>query len=111
MSSLVINWFKYASRDLKMAQLSLASGKDYKNISAFHSQQCAEKAIKGFLAYHKVRFSKTHDLIQLSTEVASVDLKLSKLILKSKGLSDFAVIYRYPSAQDQEIPMKIVKLS
>lgn len=105
-SNLVNNWFKFAARDLKMAQHSLTYGSEYKNISAFHSQQCAEKAIKGFLAFNKIRFSKTHDLVKLAAEVAPIDANLSKLIIKSKGLTDYAVFYRYPDAEDKELTMK-----
>lgn len=92
-----------------MAKLSLAAGSEFKNISAFHSQQCAEKAIKGFLTFHKVRFSKTHDLIQLATEVAVVDVKLSKLIIKTKGLTDYAVVFRYPSIEKRPLSLNKAK--
>ncbi len=92
-----------------MAQHSLTFGSEYKNISAFHSQQCAEKAIKGFLAFHKVRFSKTHDLVKLASEVSPSNPKLAKLILKSQGLSDYAVFYRYPDAEDKDLSMKNTK--
>lgn len=92
-----------------MAKLSLAAGSEFKNISAFHSQQCAEKAIKGFLTFHKVRFSKTHDLIQLAAEVAVIDVKLSKHIIKTKGLTDYAVVFRYPSIEKKPLSLNKVK--
>ena len=108
-SKLVTNWFKFAARDLKMAKLSLSSGSDYKNISAFHSQQCAEKAIKGFLTHKKIRFSKTHDLLMLSVEIQTVDTKLAKIVEKSKALTDYAVFYRYPDAADNDLTLSNAK--
>lgn len=88
-----------------MAKLSLDSGPEFKNISAFHSQQCAEKAIKAFLTFHKVRFSKTHDLLKLAAEVKPLDANLAKLITRAKGLTDYAVVFRYPSAENKPLTM------
>ncbi len=76
-SSMVKLWFTYAARDLKTAKLCIDRGPEFKNISAFHSQQCIEKAAKGFLAKHKVRFSKVHDLEKLAGEIFQVDPELA----------------------------------
>ena len=62
MKKIVKQWFKYAAADLKVAKNSLSFSAEFKAISAFHSQQCAEKAIKGYLTFHKVRFPKSHDI-------------------------------------------------
>ena len=49
MPKLVKQWFKYAALDLKAARNTLSFSSDLKNISAFYSQQCAEKSIKAYL--------------------------------------------------------------
>ena len=41
--------------------------------SVFHSQQAAEKAIKGFLTFHQIAFRKTHNLTDLGSQCASGD--------------------------------------
>lgn len=98
-------WFTYAARDLKITAHSLAFGPEYKNISAFHSQQCAEKAIKGLLSHHRIRFTKTHDLEKLSEDAVQVDAKIAKLVLKNKILSEYAVFYRYPDAEKKALTL------
>lgn len=100
-------WFTYAARDLKAAKNTLVHGAEFKNISAFHSQQCAEKAVKGFLAHHKIRFSKTHDLESLSKDVAQIDSILAKQVFKLKNMNDYAVAYRYPDAEKR--PMTVAR--
>ncbi len=102
-------WFTYAVRDLKMAKLCIERGSELKNISAFHSQQCIEKAAKGFLAKHKIRFSKTHDLTKLANEISQVDAALAHAILKADYMNDFAVHYRYPDAEKKPLTFSKAK--
>jgi len=93
-------WFTYAARNLKIAKHSLVLGNEYKEISGFHSQQCAEMAIKGLMAFHRIRVVKTHDLKKLADEVEKIDPSLATLIVKSaKPMTDLAVAYRYPDAE------------
>ena len=48
-------WFAKASRDLRTAKLLLAQNtEDFWESTVFHSQQAAEKSVKGFLAFHKI---------------------------------------------------------
>jgi HEPN domain-containing protein len=104
---IVQQWFKYAHRDIKIAKASLELSSDYKNISAFHAQQCAEKSIKGYLAFNKIRFQKTHNVTQLLDEIAKVDIKLAKKLSKAKTLTVYAVTYRYPDAERK--PLTVAK--
>jgi HEPN domain-containing protein len=100
-SKLVKQWFKYAATDLKVAKNSLIFSAEFKAISAFHSQQCAEKAIKGYLLHHKVRFPKSHDIGTLIDLVENIDAELSKKIRKSEVLTEYAVSYRYPEETER----------
>ncbi len=93
-SKIVKQWFSYASRDLQIAKYSLEHSSEFKNISAFHSQQCAEKSLTGLLAFHKIRFLKTYRIDELAKEVARYDPKFSKQLMKYKYMKDFAVAYR-----------------
>jgi len=49
-------WLAQAAKDLNAARLL---AKPEPSRSVFHSQQAAEKAAKGFLAFHNVPFRKT----------------------------------------------------
>lgn len=106
---LVKKWFKYAAADLKVAKNSIQFSEEYKAISAFHSQQCAEKAMKGFLTYHGVRFPKTHDLSILVDLIASVDKDLAKKLIKTRPLKIYAVVFRYPDAERKPLTLAKAK--
>lgn len=107
-SKLVKQWFKYAATDLKAAKNSLSFSNEFKAISAFHSQQCAEKAIKGYLLFHKVRFPKSHEIGTLIDLVENLDAELSKKIRNSEILTEYAVSYRYPEETEQT-PLTLAK--
>src|ERR1700677_4016694 len=78
-SRMVRLWFSYAARDLKMAFGALQYGNHFKNEAAFHSQQCVEKAMKGYLAFHRVRPPPTHDLVELARLIKKIDKGLLPL--------------------------------
>jgi HEPN domain-containing protein len=98
-SKIVKQWFNHAARDLKMATIALSFSADLKNESAFHSQQCIEKALKGYLVYSNIRPPKTHDIQELAKLLVGAEPNLSGLIRNAKELSSYAVTYRYPSAE------------
>ncbi len=58
-------WLVYAEADLIIAKAVL----DLPDLCIvgvlYHSQQCAEKALKAFLVFHQTSFKKTHDLVEL----------------------------------------------
>jgi len=55
-------WLKFAEEDLKMAEFALKEG--VYNQACFHSQQCVEKVLKGFITY-RINFSSNHKLSDL----------------------------------------------
>ena len=64
--------------------------------SAFHAQQCAEKAIKAYLVRHQVEFPKTHDIRRLRKLVASIDRSFAEALREADRLTPYAVEFRYP---------------
>lgn len=99
-------WFTKASRDLRTTKLLLAqNNEDFWESAVFHAQQAAEKSIKGFLAFHRVRFTKTHNMEILITLVAGVDKSLSKELEFAKSLTQYAVAYRYPEENEPPEPL------
>ena len=61
-----------------------------------HTQQCAEKALKGFLAAQKHPLVKTHDLVALVALSKQYDPKISQIGYLAEKLTPFAVMFRYP---------------
>lgn len=108
-SKTVQQWIKYARTDLSMAKASLEISSQYKNGAAFLAQQSAEKIVKAYLTFKKVRTPKTHDMELLLAEVAKIDSNLAKKISKAEGLTIYAVTYRYPDAERKTLTVAKVK--
>jgi HEPN domain-containing protein len=60
-------WIAKAKSDLHLAEKGVKEDDLTLDTAIFHTQQCAEKALKGFLAYHEQPLLKTHDLTKLLT--------------------------------------------
>lgn len=101
---MIKRWFEKAATDLHVAKL-LKTMPDAFEPSVFHCQQAAEKAIKGFLVTHKIRFDKTHDIEKLLKLVATVDTNLATELKPSIILTQFAVAYRYPEEAEPPEPL------
>jgi HEPN domain-containing protein len=97
-------WFKKAENDLRTAEHTMTMVEPPYDTVCFHSQQCAEKYMKGFLIFHEVDFPKTHsieDLVLLCKDIAP---SLESEIGDIEVLSIYAVETRYPSEMYYEIP-------
>ena len=57
------NWLKFAFDDLRSAEILLAA--EIFNMVCFHSQQCAEKALKAVLTALRLPMPPSHNLIRL----------------------------------------------
>jgi len=60
------NWFEVASEDLRVTNACLRLTPPSLGNAAYHSQQAAEKVIKGLLVGSGVSFRKVHDLDELA---------------------------------------------
>lgn len=90
-------WLQKAVHDLKSA-IKLADGPEpIYDTAAYHTQQCAEKALKAFLAYNEKAIIKSHDLEQLITLCSEIDNSFEDLIDIAYNLNPFSTIFRYPS--------------
>ena len=99
-------WFSKSVEDLRAAQLLMSQNSEsFWGPSVFHSQQSAEKALKGFLAFNKIRFSKTHDLEILINLLSQVDTDLAEKLKPAILLTKFATAYRYPEEAESPEPM------
>lgn len=62
----------------------------------FHAQQCAEKAIKGYLTLHSIAFEYCHDLSYLIDLCVPLDADFEQFRTEVDQLTPYAVEFRYP---------------
>jgi HEPN domain-containing protein len=87
-------WFTFASQDLRVAELALTEG--IFNQVCFHAQQCAEKAIKGWLESQGRAAPRTHRMADL---LPLLPPKLLGTLARRVLLLDaFYIPTRYPDA-------------
>jgi HEPN domain-containing protein len=95
----VAPWISIARADLAMADLALgntASTPDMLGLSCFHSQQAAEKALKGVLVALDDIPPRTHDLTLLA-ERKQVRGRIDEDVLRAMTrVSEYGVGPRYP---------------
>jgi HEPN domain-containing protein len=89
-------WIMLADDDLRLAELVQKDNDPIYWAIAFHSQQCAEKALKGLLTFHDIRAGKTHNIENLLRLSVPVVDGLEKLTNQAKTFSAYAVDSRYP---------------
>lgn len=94
-------WFSKASTDLKAAQHALRAQPPLRSDCAFHCQQAAEKAMKGFLAWHNVPFRRVHSLEELGEQCLRIDPSLRQALDRAVPLTEYAWKFRYPGDVDE----------
>ena len=66
-------WIDKAREDLQAARRLLKPPRRLSNVAVFHCQQAVEKSFKGLLAWHDVRFRKSHNLIEIGDACVEID--------------------------------------
>lgn len=95
------SWLVKSGQDLRMARLAADASPPMFSQSVYHSQQAAEKAIKGFLTWHSNIFGKTHNLIELGKDCVRIDASLELVMLRAGPLTDYSWRFRYPGERDE----------
>lgn len=90
------SWLVKAKRDLLSAEELAGADTPLLDTAAYHCQQAAEKAIKGYLLFHDVRFEKTHDIEVLISQACEVDTSFCICVEAARILTPLAVEFRYP---------------
>jgi HEPN domain-containing protein len=90
-------WFVIAEEDLRFAKMAL---RDEQCIAPaiFHTQQCAEKALKGYLVYKQQPLRKIHDLTELIALCQQLDESFFALMDIAASLNPYATKFRYPDS-------------
>ena len=88
-------WLNRARSSL--AQAKIRSEGVYLEDLCFCAQQAAEKALKGLLLFHGVRFPYVHELGELLRCLGRAEEEIPTGVRRAARLSDYAVEVRYPS--------------
>jgi HEPN domain-containing protein len=96
-NKIIQEWLDYAASDLFAARHMFENVHPKQTeISVFHCQQCAEKALKAYLVAHDVDPPKIHNLLILCKMCREFDSEFQSLDFISRDLNRYAVASRYP---------------
>ena len=95
-------WFEYADNDLEAVTILSGQLKPKYEIVCYHCQQCAEKMLKGYIAYNNGRLQKTHDLVVLCETSANYDVEFESILEICSDLTIYASEVRYPNLMQIE---------
>ncbi|RKY89960.1 DNA-binding protein [candidate division KSB1 bacterium] len=93
---LVKLWIFKAEEDRKNVENNLNSEDILYGTVCFHTQQMAEKYLKGYLLYNEIDFLKTNVIEGLVSVCKEIDKDFEKIEPIIGDLSDYAVEIRYP---------------
>lgn len=89
-------WLFKAGNDLDSAEILINASKPLYDIAIYHTQQCAEKALKSYLAFKEQEIDKIHNLIVLTNFCSQFDVEFISLIDDALFLNPYSTLYRYP---------------
>jgi HEPN domain-containing protein len=90
-------WFLVAQHDIDGAKVLFEHGQ-LKDLVVYHTQQCAEKALKGYLAFKEHLLQKTHNLNVLNGLCSDYDSVFLQLAGRTLFLNGFDTKFRYPGS-------------
>ena len=93
---LIRAWLIKSRNDLDTARQISSLPEGHLDTAIYHCQQAAEKAIKGFLAFHDHELERTHDLKRLLQIAAADDRAFLQWMGAAITLTPYATAYRYP---------------
>lgn len=96
------DWLNAAYDDLRAAR-TLSTDDTLNNATAFHCQQCVEKALKGFILCRTGNGVDGHNLTWLCRRAVSLDRRFSQWLDESASLNKYYIETRYPT----DIPTEI----
>jgi HEPN domain-containing protein len=97
-------WFMKAAIDLRAAEAMRELAPPLLEAVVFHCQQATEKALKGFLTWHSVRFRKSHNLEEIGEQCLGLDATLKDVIDRAVPLTEYAWKFRYPGEPGAPTP-------
>jgi HEPN domain-containing protein len=95
---LVHEWFLYSKNDLISAKHLFDNlHPKQSEIACYLSQQCAEKALKGYLFFKDKEPKKTHILVELCQACIEIDSTFSTILDACSDLTPYGIAVRYPN--------------
>ncbi len=94
--AIAIEWLKRAKSNLEIAIIGELSNTILYEDLCFECQQAVEKALKGFLIFIEIPFSKTHSISYLIDMLESNGINIPDMVKEAVILTDYAVTTRYP---------------
>ncbi|HZA67030.1 MAG TPA: HEPN domain-containing protein [Geminicoccaceae bacterium] len=105
-------WFDAAAEDLRLVQAALGLEPPSYAGGTFHSQQAAEKIVKGLLVARARRLTRTHDLARLTDQCLKDWPDLRRELELCRPLSQWHIQFRYPRPdQIAESPPSIAEIA
>lgn len=89
-------WLARAERDLQAARGALRDTPPLPEMTAYHAQQAAEKALKAFLTLRSTPFRQTHDLEELQRQCQTLHPGFAPFGAAAQLLAPYATKFRYP---------------
>ena len=93
---LVRAWLIKARNDLTTARQVGGLPDGPLDTAIYHCQQAAEKAVKGFLAFHDHRLERSHDVERLVELARNYEARFQQYEEAAITLTPYATAYRYP---------------
>lgn len=106
---IVNGWYEKADEDFLAAEVVIEASPLLYDVSAFHSQQAAEKYLKAFLAFNEIMPPKVHNIKELIDLAVNFDASF-EAIREAESLSKYAVRSRYPDDFDIDTKEQAFKI-
>ena len=91
-----LDWINASYDDYRAARL-LSGDQTLSNATAFHCQQCAEKALKGFILAKTRQTVDGHNLTWLCRRAVSIDPHFQQWMDERAALNRYYIETRYPT--------------
>jgi HEPN domain-containing protein len=88
-------WLLKAENDLKSAKILIQGDDPILDTAIYHTQQCAEKALKAYLSFKQQPIQKTHDIEFLIELCSGIDNNFNQLLDDAEELTPYNTIFRY----------------
>ncbi|OFX57811.1 MAG: hypothetical protein A2046_02205 [Bacteroidetes bacterium GWA2_30_7] len=89
-------WFVKAESDLLNVKNNINANEIPYDTLCFHSQQIAEKYLKGYLTKNSIEFEKTHNLIFLLEKCIEINSAFEQIREYLLVLNQYSSLSRYP---------------
>jgi HEPN domain-containing protein len=90
------DWLRFAEYDLRTATLIVNADEGLLSTALYHVQQCAEKALKGYLLFKQIPTKKTHDIVGLAQLCANIDPDFIAILSDAADVNPYSTSTRYP---------------